>query len=56
MHHRIMRYSTRFLINNLIVENGFKVSLQRDQVIRRICRFLFFINVPGKTAVRYLCI
>lgn len=48
-----MHYSTKFLFNKLIVENGFKVSLRRDQIASRICRFLLFIIVPGKRAVRY---
>lgn len=43
MHPRIMRYSTQFLINKLTVENGFKVSLEKDQVIRRICRSLSLV-------------
>jgi len=58
MHPRIMRYATQFLIDKLIIENGFKVSLQKDQVTHRICRsfsfFLFLLMCLAKATIYYL--
>jgi len=41
MRSHILLHSNKFLVNKLKIENGFKISLKRNEIIDRIRKFLF---------------